>query len=351
MGGDKVALRDINATGFVVGDTRYTFDPVYTDSASDPTKASAAAIQLIRDDQVNFIFGPTETPSRAAVQSQTSKAKVIWFSSSSSLADDLEAQGGDTPDNRYTFGIGSSVQVQALSAAAAVKKFLPNARTVAMLSSNLSSFDAYTTLFPKAFTDAGFDFPPENFMKYDDSMKDFTPLLTKLKAVHPDVLIVGESADSTLSVAKNWVDLGDVAGALFATSGTPDIAQKQAIGKPLPFPFLYISFGAQDPTNPAPDLTSFLNAYPQVNGKAPPTNTAMLAPANVGAMKILIQAMQQAGTVSDTDAIARDIPGIRVQAPLDEVHFTASHAPRQPETACSVIEGTVSCIVLPPPPD
>jgi branched-chain amino acid transport system substrate-binding protein len=351
MGGDKVAIRDINADGFVVGDTHYTFDPVYADSASDPTKASAGAIQLIRDDGVKFLFGPTETPARAAVQSQTSQARVIWFSSATALADDLEVQGGNTPDNMYAFNTGSSVLVQAEGAAAGAKKFFPDAKSVAMLSSNLSSYDSYTAAFPRAFNDAGFSLPPENFIRYDPSVKDFTPLLTRIKAIHPDILIVGQSTDVVTAVAKQMVDLGDVAGALFATAGDANIATNGATGSPLPFPFMYYAFGSQDPNNPTPDMTVFLKAYTDVNGKAPPVSTAAFAPSDVPALKLLIAAMQSVGSVSDTDAIARAMIGGQVSAPLGQFHFTANHVARQPETECLVNNGQNSCIVIPPPPD
>src|SRR5207249_1824314 len=98
--------------------------------------------------------------------------------------------------------------------------------------------------------------------RYDATTKDFTPILTRIKGIHPDVLVACCSGPAVTAMSKQMVDIGDVAGIIYSTAtATPDVALKTAIGKPLPFPFGFFVSNSVDPVNPGKEWTDFLAAF------------------------------------------------------------------------------------------
>src|SRR4051812_41415670 len=55
----RLAIKDINEKGFVVGDTTYRFQAVEVDNRSEGAAAVAGMTRLVEDEKVRFVFGPT----------------------------------------------------------------------------------------------------------------------------------------------------------------------------------------------------------------------------------------------------------------------------------------------------
>jgi branched-chain amino acid transport system substrate-binding protein len=344
LGGLKVAVADINgAGGFTVGDTRYTINLVTADAASDPAKATAGAIGLIRDNQVQFLFGPAETSGAIAVQAQTAPARVLWFTSSLTVSDTLDQQGVSSALNKYAFSELDGAKSQAKHNADGARANFPAAKSAVVMMVSSSSFDYYTGQLADSFRADGFAVPDGNVIRYDAATTDFGPLLTRVKAIHPDVLVVGVAAAAVTNVAKQMVALGDVAGALIGTIGGAAIAQSTAIGKPLPFPFQTIAVGGLNPAQPQPQYTDFLSRFQQVNGAAAPTSTASFSTSDYAPLEGLIAAMQKAGTTTDVDKVAAAIVQSKGTGPVGPVTWTANHAARTSTYICLVVAGTQTC--------
>jgi branched-chain amino acid transport system substrate-binding protein len=343
QGGLKVAVAEINAKGFTVAGKRYVVKLVTADAASDPAKATLAATQLIRDENVKFIMGPAESGEAVPVQVQTSKAGVLWFTSSFFIHDALKDKVND-PLYKYTFAVGTGADDAIKASVEAVLKLRPNAKTAVALYPNRASDDHSVQSAISTFAAHNVTAKAERF---DVNIKDFTPILTRVKVDHPDVLLVGSATSFITLVAKQMAELGDVAGLLAASGAGASTALSDAIGKPLPFPYSYYSPGGVDPYVTEPGVKSFYDAYNKVNGGPPPPGNEGLSSFFYAPLKHLVNAMQDAGTVDDVDKISASLLRVRGTAAVADFSYNQFRQARVPTAVCLVVDGKVNCVEVP----
>lgn len=338
IGSIKVAVADVNAGGgFTVAGKRYVFNVVPVDDASTTPGASAAATTLIRDDHVKFVVGAPNGPEAVGVQLQTSTAHVIFISSAAALADSLQANGPNTTLNRYYFSSFLTANGTQNFMVDGFMKAYPNTTTAAILFPNFASFDSSVNAEQARFASHGVTVAP--VVRYDITTNDFTPLLTRIKPTHPDVLVSCCSLSASNTIAKQWVDVGDVGKAWFEIGAGASTAISGATGKPLPFPMVYFAQSGVDVYANAPAIKKFYDEYPTVNGTPAPPGAGSFHDAIIA----MVKGMQKAGTVSDVDRISKAMAGITVQGLAGPFGWNARHLPHLTGVVCTVVAGKVNC--------
>jgi branched-chain amino acid transport system substrate-binding protein len=346
-GGIAVAVRDVNGdNGFSVGGKRYVLKRVPVDAASTEAGASAAMIQLIRDEGVRFIFGPDEAQTIPAGLSQAAKADTILFTSSLITWDQLK-DGANTDLLKHAFAINSGNDITFPQVATSIAQAHPDYRTVMLLLPSSAQNDATVSAARRAFEGRGFTVFPE--VRFDPATKDFSPLLTRIKQQHPDVLFTGTNPGIISTVAKQAVEVGDVSKFIFGTGGGAATALTDAIGKPLPIPFGYYTPGGGDPYVDSQAERVFLSSYQQINGGPPPKGSEGLAYMYYPSVPTLVKAMQAAGTVSDMDKIRAALSTVQVEGVGGPFRFNANHQALASTAVCEVKDGNVKCSTVPPP--
>ena len=232
LAGVKTAVHDINSTGGVtVGGKRYKLTIVDVDAASAADKTTAGAIQLLRDSQVPVLFGPDESANALAAQAQVSKYPAMFFTIASTISANLDSSGVLSPPNQYTFTTSAPIAsvVKALIDQAAQDQ--KSAKTAAIMAPNLATYDGLVQAASQYLAAHNIAVSPDHVYRHIATVGDFTPLLTRVKAFHPDILVqVGSTGEVVTAIAKQMADIGDVAGSLYALGGQAAIATSSAWG-------------------------------------------------------------------------------------------------------------------------
>jgi ABC-type branched-subunit amino acid transport system substrate-binding protein len=175
---------------------------------------------------------------------------------------------------------------------------------------------------------------------------DFTPLLTKIKAEHPDLLVMGIIPAQVKAVANQMVDLGGVAKSFL----TPSANSTTTEGMNPPFNFDFLAVGGVDPNIQGASLDKFRAAYQSVNGKALAPDDESNGAAFYGPVKGLVAELEAAGTVDDTQEIAAAMTSVKVDGAAGAFVWNADHFAIATQQFCELPAngGKLSCTVYQP---
>jgi ABC-type branched-subunit amino acid transport system substrate-binding protein len=349
----NLAVKQINdAGGFTVGDTNYKFDVKMLDDRSDPAVASASATQLVEDEGVKIMLGPTTSVTSPAVAQIVVPQGVIMFSPANSLfpmfTPELAAGA-----NHTLFNTSADPAAEVSFHEQALKKWYPNVKKVAVIYDDGAIGKGTGPLFVQAAKANGLDVVAETL--YPAATTDFSAQLTAIKAKSPELLFVCCTSTTNSLLVKQSIDLS-VAPAFISKGGSLRPPTSDATGGPITQPYVTtIAPGEmeilKDGTVVAPrpgyqkylaDLKSVLGLDPSVN-----ENGALYF---YDYVYMLVEAMKQAGTVDDTKAIASKIESMAFTGPtLGSIKYQPSHLARVPADSCMVTNGKVDCVVFQPP--
>jgi branched-chain amino acid transport system substrate-binding protein len=343
-GGLQVAIKDVNADGITVGGTKYKIELTELDSQSKTDVTTANALQLSRDNGIKFVFGPDESADALVAQAQTFKQGAMYFTSSGSISDNLRNAGPSVAPNGFSWTISGSATAYGTALAKGVLKALPSSKSVAIMATNAKAIDAYVNATLATYQAAGVTIPNDHVYRFDPTTTDFTPILTRIKAYVPDtVYVLGSTGATNQAIAKQMVDLGNVGGSLAVLGSGAAVAQKDAIGGPLPYPYFYTAIGNSDFAAPTPAHKTFLDRWKSVTGYEIPSAAPSQSAAYYAPLKALVAAMQKAGSVTDVDKIQTAMVSVSGDGPIGPISFSAAHRAKIALVTCQVKSGKVTC--------
>lgn len=307
----SLAVQQVNrGGGFKVGDITYSvkLDPV--DDRSDQQAAVAGATQLMRDNQDSVIFGPIG-PLAPAIAELTQPAHVIQFTASSAAS----ATAGKA-NYRQLFAVQPGLDLRIKTSVAAIQKFAPNAKKVAVVGPNDETGAAVVPALQTALQGAGMSLIQS---LYPLNTTDLSAILTRLSAQKPDVIVLGWAAQDRTTQMKQFDAAGIAKDAtLFMYAGAADDC-KLSGGRPC----IYHPLQAADLSGPtAPpkvkQLVSDFLAF--TNQKTLPPQPQVIMwywdPINM-----LVAAMKQAGTTTDNVKIADALRSLKYDGVIGPVSF------------------------------
>ncbi len=178
--GAQMAVEDANARGPVFGDTRIKFVPL--DDQHNPTQAVMAANKLVSDPNVVGVVGHFNSSCSKAASSIYHEARVAQISPASTNPE-ISRQGFDT-----FFRVCATDDVQAPTAANFVRSKL-GVKKVVILDDQTTYGKGLANEFEKRFKSLGGEVLRHDGINQGE--KDFTPLLTKIKSVRPELVFYG----------------------------------------------------------------------------------------------------------------------------------------------------------------
>ena len=143
---------------------------------------------------------------------------------------------------------------------------------------------------------------------------DFMPYLTKVKYFDPDVLLVIEGSEQSISMAKQVTELG-------GWGHTQVVAMSNSLAAAkLPSAKGWLILVLWHPGLDTPASVKFKEDFQAVNGKLPDANHVFY----YLNLWTAIQAIERAGTAEDTEAIARTARSgnLEFDTPVGRAHFT-----------------------------
>lgn len=289
----EIAADEVNAKGGLeVAGKKYKVNVIAYDDKYQANEAVTVANRLVFEDKVKFIIGPVGSAAVLAIQPITEKNKVIVLT----LGFTSKALGADKP---YTFRPNvttaevSQPQIDWLVKSQGLKKvgaLFPNDETGQQIAKDLTG----------AYKKAGAQLAATEFFERD--RVDFVPQLTRMLARGIDAIeLDGNSPTTAGLIVKQAREIG-FTGKIVRTGGpaTQEIVNVAGANAAKGM-FVHTPMNPDLPATKA-YMTKYAAKYSHaMNG---------FSPAFYDGTKILFEAMRKAGTVTDTDAIRKEMENI-----------------------------------------
>ncbi|HEY5530454.1 MAG TPA: ABC transporter substrate-binding protein [Candidatus Anoxymicrobiaceae bacterium] len=251
----RLAVKKINdAGGIEVGGKKYKIELVVEDSASEPTKAAAAATKLIEKDGVLAIVGPNSSSNAVAAADVANKAGVLliapWSTNPKTTIDEKTVKPKKTI---YRACFTDYFESEALG------KFVRdklNALTAAVLYDDSTDvLKNQAQLFKKTFeANGGKVVALETFKA---GAKDYSAQLDRIKAAAPDILFL-PSYYTDVATQVGQARAKGITGTFIGSDAwsTPDLIKMG--GAAIEGSYLFNHYSAQSPD---PLTQKFVEAY------------------------------------------------------------------------------------------
>ena len=256
--GLELALAEINKAGGVKGQQ---IELVTHDDAGDPKQAAAGAQKFADMKSVLAIVGSCLSSNTLAMVPITDKAKVPHSVISSSSA---KLSGM----SKYFFRMAvQDDKVGGLMVELAQNKFKPKKVALMYLNNDygkglLASIDPQVKKYGITLTSA------QTYLAND---KDYSALLTKVKAEAPDVLLVGSTYTDGGLIVKQAREMG-LTLPIVGPTGLYSPKYMEIAGKAVDNSYF---LGVFVPTNPDPKVQEFVKKYKEKYGMEPDTFAAL----------------------------------------------------------------------------
>jgi branched-chain amino acid transport system substrate-binding protein len=219
-----MAVEQINKNGGIkVGMKTYQLKIVYYDDKSDPTESSKLVEKLIAEDKVNFLLGP--------------------YSSGVTIPDGLIAQRYQVPmiegggasgkifsrGNKYIFGTLPPAGQYFKSTLEMLKTFSPAPKSIAILYSD-DKFDVSVAEGTQKLA-KGMGFDVVLYEKYAEGATDFNSILTKIKALKAEVVLVAGHTEESLNFTQQAKELNVNPKLISMTVGPSEADFRKSLGK------------------------------------------------------------------------------------------------------------------------
>lgn len=207
----------VNAKGGIkIGDKSYQVKLVYADDQSEPNAGADAAQRMITSEKVDFILGPYTSGVTMAVAPILEKYKIPMITGSA------ESPMIWKQKFKYTFGTIPAVDLTGSAPISTLAKEVKEpAKSIAIIGVNDTFSKATAEAFKAAAEKEGM-----KVLKMDivPAGTDFTPLISAIKGLNPDILAVGGHEKEHMEIVKASKSLGFMPKAFLMHYGitTPD---------------------------------------------------------------------------------------------------------------------------------
>lgn len=286
-GGVRIAVDEINqAGGLEVGDKKYKVEVITYDDHYKAADAVTATNRLIDQDDVKYIIGPIGSASVMAMKPITESNKVIMLSNSYST-EVLDA------DTRYMFRVLPTTYEYNRQLIDWLKKERPELKRLAILSPNDATGWSTQKTQKLAYEDAGYDVAEAKF--FERSQNDFRTLLTGILAKDVDFIELDTVPPGPAGIVMRQAREMGFKG-VFTKFGGNNVAEtvKSAGVDNAEGALVYLS---ADPYSES--YKNLSEAYAKYHNNSMDDFTFYF----YDAAQLLFKAINEAGTVDDTDAV------------------------------------------------
>lgn len=290
-GGVRIAAGEVNkAGGLKVGDRTYTIEVITYDDHYKASDAVTATNRLIDQDEVNYIIGPIGSASVMAMKPITEKNKIILLSNSYST----EALDKNT---KYMFRVLPTTYEYIHQLAGWLKENRPELKKLAVISPNDATGWSTQKTQIAAYESKGYEVAEAKF--FERSQNDFRTILTSILAKDVDFIELDTVPPGPAGIVIRQAREMGFKGQ-FTKFGGNNVGEtvKSAGAENAEGTLVYLS------ADPASDAYAQLSAaYKELHSNYMDDFTFYF----YDATNLLFQAIKEAGTVDDTDAVLAKI--------------------------------------------
>jgi branched-chain amino acid transport system substrate-binding protein len=334
--GARLGAEAVNADGGIeVGDETFEMKTIAEDNRSDPSEVVNAARAVV-DSGAIAALGPDlgAVPSYEVL----TQNDVITFTP----AFDLQAQLMEDPKGHpLLFSPTVFLAELAVTNMAQIKALFPDIERVAIMAPNDEQGRANAAGYEFAAKEQGLTVVGNEAFPVNTT--DFTSILTGFKGKNPDLLIAEQSVEHASAIIQQAVQL-DVAPYALNDVMTPD--QAQQIPGAQKIPVIIPNFSpTYSPNATIPDYDP-----EALFGDEKPAGNPGAAIDMWYAVRLFAQAIEQAGTVEDTAAIAKALPGQSYDGPFGTCKMSERRE-LDCDTIVDVVQGDEITVYRFPSPD
>jgi ABC-type branched-subunit amino acid transport system substrate-binding protein len=344
--GVKLAVQEINdAGGFQVGDTIYTIKLIEKDTHANVEDTIAAATTLVQQDGVKVIWGPATVGDEAST-AITQQAKVIHICPCQGREKTVFATVEDAQGpNKYAY---QTLLPFSLLIGESGKSFVedwPEAETVAFLCQNTQVGHEVCSAARDAYGGAGLEVVSEEY--FPPETTDYSPFLTKLVSKNVDYLFNFADPPNDAAIVKKALELG--VGEILMVS-VPAETLPLLVGREITKPTIVGAAPRQASIPTSQDAADYFDRYRAFKGELPFASFVSLLTYDY--VYMLVAAMQEAGSVDDTDAITEKLAALHYDGVSeDDLFFNRRHMGVHGTDPCIVQSGTETTCEHNPPPE
>ncbi len=277
--GYQLCAKHVNEKGGVLG-RKIAF--VLYDDQSDPATAVRLYERLVTQDKVDVIIGPYSSAITEPVANISEKYRMPMVAPQAATTSTFRK------GRKYIFMVTSAAEVylEGLIDLAAKNGM----KTVALINED--------TLFPKATVEGTIALATKNRMRvvfveaYPKGNTDFSAILTKIRAVNPDVLGAATYFDDAVAITRQMKEL-NVNPRMYGVTVGGDLPKfYELLGKNAEF-----VYGASqwEPELPYPGVKEFVDAY---HREFPGASLSYHSAGGYGGCQILVEAIRRAGSLN-----------------------------------------------------
>ncbi|MEX1254592.1 MAG: ABC transporter substrate-binding protein [Dehalococcoidia bacterium] len=348
--GVKMAVQEINdAGGFQVGDTVYTINLVEKDTTSSVPVTRAVTQELIQDDGVNVIWGPATLGEPEATQI-TQPQQVLHLCpcqqrETTALSSIEKARG----ESKWAFQTLLPFSLLIQQGARNFIEDWPEIKTMAMLCQDTSTGRDICGRTREAYTAVGIEIVSEDY--FPAQTTDYNAYLTKIKQNDPDYLYNYNDPPGDAAIVRQALEQG--VGRLLNVNVPANLVEA-LVGVPLTVPVIVGAAPRQHVLPTSEAAAAYFERYAAYKGGSlDGTPAAFVSLLTYDYVYMLVAAMQQAGTVEDTTAIADALEKVHYSgAAEDNMFFNSRHFGVHGTDPCIVEQDKpITCEHSPPPPE
>jgi len=285
---------------------------VMYDDRSDPQTGVRLYEKLITEDKVGAVMGPYSSPITEAAVSVTEKYRKVMMAPLAATTSIWEK------GRKYIFMVVSPAEVYFEGLIQMAARY--GLKTVALINED--------TLFPKASVKGAAELAKKKGLEvvfqeaYPKGYTDFSAILTKIKAVKPDVLGAATYFDDVVAITRQMKEL-DVNVKMFGSTVGGDLPEfYKVLGKTAEY-----VYGASqwEESLPYPGAKEFAEAYTKEFNRAPSYHSASA----YAGCQLFVEAVRRVGSL-DPDRLREELRKLRAKTvfgdyAVDERGFQVGH--------------------------
>lgn len=316
--GAKMAIKEANAKGGVLGKQ---LQAVIADNKSEPSESANAMTKLATQDRVVAVTGIFSS-SNAIATSSVAEASKLPFMAIGATNPKVTMDEKTGKVKNYTFRVCFIDPFQGTVGANFVLNTLKLSKAVMLVDSSSDYSKGLASFFKDAFSKGGGSVLAEEAYLQKD--QDFKTILTKIKALNPEVIYVPGYYEEVGKIVKQARELG-ITAPIVGGDGW-DSPKLVEVGTPEALNHTYFTnhYSVDDTSATS---QAFVAAYKQEYGQAPDA----MAVLSYDGTNILIDAIKRANSVEpekirEALAATKDYPAITGSTTLNESHDAVKNA-------------------------
>ena len=316
--GAKMAIKEANAKGGVLGKQ---IQAVVADNKSEPSESANAMTKLTTQDKVVAVTGVLSSSNAIAASSVAESSQVPFLAvGATNPKVTVDAESGKVKD--YTFRVCFIDPFQGTVGANFVLNTLKLQKAAILVDSSSDYSKGLSAFFKDAFTKGGGSILAEEAYLQKD--QDFKTILTKIKALNPEIIYVPGYYEEVGKIVKQARELGMnipiVGGDGWDSPKLVEVATAPALNNT----YFTNHYSVEDTS---PVSQAFVEAYKKEYGQAPDA----MAVLGYDAANVLIDAISRANSeepakIREALAAIKDYPAITGSTTFNATHDAVKSA-------------------------